>query len=61
MALTKSFKDLVQRRVANDPAFGDALLCEGISTMLISAATGGRKRPARMAGVTSREQDGSRG
>ena len=34
MALTKSFKDLVQRRVANDPAFGDALLCEGINTML---------------------------
>jgi hypothetical protein len=32
MALTKSFKDLMQCRVANDPAFGDALLCVGIDT-----------------------------
>jgi hypothetical protein len=34
MALTRSFKDLVQRRVAEDPAFGEALLREGIDTML---------------------------
>jgi hypothetical protein len=34
MALTRSFKDLVQKRVANDPAFGAALLREGIDTML---------------------------
>jgi DNA-binding phage protein len=34
MALTKSFKELVQRRVANDPAFGEALLRESIDTML---------------------------
>src|ERR1700684_288352 len=34
MALTKSFKELVQRRVADDPAFGEALLREGIDTML---------------------------
>jgi hypothetical protein len=34
MALTRSFKDLVQRHVAADPAFGDALLREGIDTML---------------------------
>ena len=26
MALTKSFKELVQRRVASDAAFGDATL-----------------------------------
>jgi hypothetical protein len=31
---TKSFKELVQRRVARDPAFGTALLREGIDTML---------------------------
>ena len=34
MALTRSFKELVQRRVASDAAFGEALLCEGIDTML---------------------------
>jgi hypothetical protein len=31
---TKSFKALVQRRAAGDPAFGAALLREGIDTML---------------------------
>ena len=34
MALTRSFKELVQRRVTKDPAFGVALLREGIDTML---------------------------
>ena len=34
MAVTKSFKDLVQRRVARDPASATALLREGIDTML---------------------------
>ena len=34
MALSKSFKELVQRRVANDPAFAENLLREGIDTML---------------------------
>ena len=34
MALTRDFKELVQRRVAVDPAFGTALLREGIDTML---------------------------
>src|SRR5712675_692817 len=34
MALTRSFKELVQRRVANDAEFGEALLREGIDTML---------------------------
>jgi hypothetical protein len=34
MALTRSFKDLVQRRVANDPASGAALLREGIDTIM---------------------------
>ena len=34
MALTRSFKELVQKRIASDPAFGDALLREGIDTML---------------------------
>ena len=34
MALTKSFKDLVQRRVAKEPDFAEALLREGIDTML---------------------------
>jgi len=34
MALTRSFKDLVQRRVARDPSFGAALLREMIDAML---------------------------
>ena len=34
MAVTKSFKELVQRRVAKDPDFATALLREGIDTML---------------------------
>ena len=34
MALTRSFKELVQKRVASDPAFGEAMLREGIDTML---------------------------
>lgn len=34
MTLTKSFKDLVQRHVAADPAFGEALLREAVDTML---------------------------
>jgi hypothetical protein len=34
MALTKSFKELVQRRVSHDPEFAAALLREGIDTML---------------------------
>jgi hypothetical protein len=34
MALTRSFKELVQRNVAADAAFGKALLREGIDTMV---------------------------
>ena len=34
MALTRSFKDLVQKRVAAEPEFGAALLREGIDVML---------------------------
>jgi hypothetical protein len=34
MALTKSFKELVQGRVTRDPAFAATLLREGIDTML---------------------------
>ena len=33
-AVTKSFKELVQRRVARDAAFAENLLREGIDTML---------------------------
>ncbi len=32
--MTRDFKELVQQRIARDPAFGDALLREGIDTML---------------------------
>ena len=34
MVVTKSFKELVQRRVTQDPEFATALLREGIDTML---------------------------
>jgi hypothetical protein len=34
MVLTKSFKELVQHRVAADPDFAAALLREGIDTLL---------------------------
>ena len=34
MAVTKSFKDLVQRRVASDVAFAENLLREAIDSML---------------------------
>ncbi len=34
MPLTGDFRELVQKRIARDPAFRDALLREGIDTML---------------------------
>jgi DNA-binding phage protein len=34
MALTRSVKELVQKRVGKDPEFGATLLREGIDTML---------------------------
>ena len=34
MALTRNFKDTVQARVLADPAFREALLREGVETML---------------------------
>jgi hypothetical protein len=34
MALTRSFRELVQQQVASDPGFGETLLREGIECML---------------------------
>ena len=42
MALTKSFKELVQKRVAAEPAFGEALLRESIDTMLSGDVDAGK-------------------
>jgi len=42
MALTKSFKELVQRQVAEDPEFATTLLREGITTMLTGDVDTGR-------------------
>ncbi len=42
MALTRSFKDLVQSRVERDPAFGAALLREGVDVMLSGDVDGGK-------------------
>lgn len=42
MALTKNFKDLVQRRVADDPKFAAALLREGVDTMLAGDLDAGK-------------------
>ena len=42
MALTRSFGDLVQKHVAEDPAFGEALLREAIDTMLAGDIEAGK-------------------
>ena len=42
MAMTKSFRALVQRRVAEDPEYGVALLREAIDAMLIGDVDSGR-------------------
>jgi hypothetical protein len=42
MAVTKSFKELVQSRVARDPDFAAALLGEGIDTMLTGGVDTGK-------------------
>jgi acyl-coenzyme A synthetase/AMP-(fatty) acid ligase len=42
MALTKSFKDLVHRRVSEDSAFAAALLREGVDTMLAGDVDAGK-------------------
>jgi len=42
MALTKSFRALVQRRVAEDPEYGVALLREAIDAMLTGDVDSGR-------------------
>lgn len=34
MSLTRNFSEMVQKRIARDPAFRDALLREGVDTML---------------------------
>jgi len=40
--LTRNFNAMVQRHVAEDPAFGEALLREGIDTMLTGDADTGK-------------------
>ena len=42
MALTRSFKELVQRHVQEDPAFAAALLREGIDALLAGDVDAGR-------------------
>jgi hypothetical protein len=56
MALTRSFKELVQKRVASDPAFGEALLREGIDTTRRRWSTPTRRSCA----ITSRRRSASR-
>jgi hypothetical protein len=51
MALTRSFKALVQKRVASDPAFGEALLREGIDTMLAGEGRGGPRSRLEISGA----------
>ena len=49
MALTRSFKDTVQARVARDPAFKQALLTEGVNALLegdIDTGKAAIRRPA---------------
>jgi DNA-binding phage protein len=42
MAVSKSFKELVQRRVAAEPAFAEGLLREGIEAMLSGDVDAGK-------------------
>ena len=42
MALTRDFKKLLQQRAAGDPAFGEALLREGIDTLLTGDVDSGK-------------------
>ncbi len=42
MALTKSFKELTQRRAAEDSAFAQALLREGVDAMLSGDVEAGK-------------------
>jgi DNA-binding phage protein len=42
MALTRNFKDLIQKRVTSDPAFGEALLREGVDAMLTGEVDAGK-------------------
>src|SRR6201996_550586 len=42
MAPTRSFRELVQQNVANDPAFAAALLREGIDTLLAGDVDSGK-------------------
>jgi hypothetical protein len=42
MALTRSFRELVQKRVASDPGFGAALLREGVDSMLAGDVDAGK-------------------
>ena len=56
MTLTRDFKELVQKRVARDPAFGAALLREGIDTMLAGDVDTGKRSCA----TTSRRRLASR-
>jgi hypothetical protein len=42
VALTRAFKDLVQRRVTDDPAFGRVLLREGVESLLAGEVDAGK-------------------
>jgi len=42
MPLTRSFKDLVQRHIAEDPAYAEALLREGVDMMLAGEVDAGK-------------------
>ena len=42
MALTRSFKELVHKHVAEDPAFAKALLREGVDLMLAGDVDSGK-------------------
>ena len=54
MALPRDFKGLVQKRIARDPAFADALLREGIDICWPAMSTPAR----RMGDLTAISQTG---
>jgi hypothetical protein len=56
MALTRSFSDLVQSHVAEDPVFGEALLREAIDMLLAGTIAAGKA----ICATTSKRQSASR-
>ncbi len=61
MVLTRDFKELVRKRVASNPAFGEALLREGIDTLIAGDVDAGKAILRDYIKVTVGFEEGRRG